>query len=115
MLQLTYLPPFVRAVLRGMPGVWKSRHHLLLCWLIFMQVVFPDPKKLKEQARWTPTFITEWRFRRLLAATYWSIQVLVTWFAYEAIKAFPASEDGILYLIGDGSEKPKRGKKHPVA
>lgn len=115
MIQLTYLPAFVRAGFRGMPGVWKSRHDLLLCWLIFLQVVFPGPKKLKEQARWSPAFITEWRFRRLLKATYWSIQVLVTWFAYEAIKTFPAPEDGILYLIGDGSEKPKRGKKHPVA
>lgn len=115
MLQLTYLPPFVRAVFRGMPGVWKSRHHLVLCWLIFMQAVYPGPKKLKEQARWTPAFITEWRFRRLLRAAYWSIQVLVTWFAYEAIKTFPAPEDAILYLIGDSSEKLKRGKKHPVA
>ena len=115
MIKLTYLPPFVQAVFREMPGVWKSRHQLLLCWLIFMQAVYPGPKKLKEQARWTPTFIAEWRFRRLLKATYWSIHVLVRWLADEAIETFPAPEDGILYLIGDGSEKPKRGKKHPVA
>jgi len=115
MLKLTYLPAFVQVVFRGMPGVWKSRHRLLLCWLIFMQAVYSGPKKLKEQARWTPTLITEWRFRRLLKATYWSIHVLVSWLADEAIKSFPAPEDGVLYLIGDGSEKPKRGKKHPVA
>ena len=115
MIKLTYLPPFVRVLFRGMPGVWKSRHQLVLCWLIFMQAVYPGSKRLKEQARWTPAFITEWRFRRLLKATYWSIQILVTWFAYEAIKTFPIPQDGVLYLIGDSSEKPKRGKKHPVA
>ena len=115
MIKLTYLPAFVKAIFRGMPGVWKSHHRLLLCWLILSQVVYPGPKKLKEQARWSPAFITEWRFRRLLKATYWSIHVLVTWFADEAIQRFPAPEDGILYLIGDGSEKPKRGKKNPVA
>lgn len=115
MIKLTYLPPFVQSVFRGMPGVWKSRHHLLLCWLIFIQAVYPGRKTLKGLSRWTPTRITEWRFRRLLKAGYWSVHLLVTWFAQEAMKAFPAPEDATLYLIGDGSEKPKRGKKHPVA
>jgi len=115
MIHLSYLPPFVKAAFRGMPGMWKSRHQLILCWLIFMQVVYPGPKKLKEQARWTPGFITEWRFRRLLKATYWSIHLLVTWFSQEVMKTLPVPEDATLYLIGDSSEKPKRGKKHPVA
>ena len=115
MIHLSYLPPFVKAAFRGMPGMWKSRHQLILCWLIFMQVVYPGPKKLKEQARWTPGFITEWRFRRLLKATYWSIHLLVTCFSQEVMKTLPVPEDATLYLIGDSSEKPKRGKKHPVA
>lgn len=115
LIRLTHLPSFVRAVFCGMPGVWKSRHHLVLCWLIFMQAVFPGQRTLKELSRWTPPRITEWRFRRLLKAAYWSIHLLMTWLAYETIKTFPAPEDGILYLIGDSSEKGKRGKKHPVA
>ena len=36
MIPVTYLPVFVTALFRGMPGVWKSRHRLLLCWLIVM-------------------------------------------------------------------------------
>jgi hypothetical protein len=115
MIRLTYLPAFVGMVFRGMPGVWKSRHHLVLCWLIFMQAVFPGRRTLKELSRWTPSGITEWRFRRLLKATYWSIHLLLEWLSFEAIKTFPVPEDRTLYLIVDGSEKDKRGQKYPVA
>jgi hypothetical protein len=31
MLILTYLPAFITAIFRGMPGVWKSQYRLLLC------------------------------------------------------------------------------------
>src|SRR5262245_50867513 len=33
----TYLPLFVTLLFRGMPGMWKGRHRLMLCWLIVMQ------------------------------------------------------------------------------
>ena len=115
MLVLTHLPRFAYALFRGMPGVWKSRHRLVLCWLILLQVVFPGRKTLKELARWSPSGITDWRFRRLLKAGYWSIHLLLCWWAQEALACFPPPEDGTLYLWGDGSEKPKRGKKNPVA
>ena len=115
MVVLTHLPVFVRALFRSMPGVWKSRHGLMLCWLILLQAIYPGRKTLKELSRWTPSFICEWRFRRLLKAGYWSIHLLLTWFAQEALACFPPPEDGVLYLWGDSSEKPKRGKKNPVA
>jgi hypothetical protein len=41
MIKLTYLPLFITTIFRGMPGVWKSQHRLLLCWLIVMQAVYP--------------------------------------------------------------------------
>jgi hypothetical protein len=50
----TYLPGFVTMVLRGMPTVWRGRHRLIFCWLIFMQAVSPGRKTLEEMARWTP-------------------------------------------------------------
>jgi hypothetical protein len=34
MVVFTYLPGFVTVLFRGMPGVWRGRHPLLLCWLI---------------------------------------------------------------------------------
>jgi hypothetical protein len=115
MLILTYLPAFITAVFQGMPGVWKSQHRLLLCWLIVLQAVYPGRKTLEEMHRWSPPIITPWRFRRLLTATYWSIHLLIEWLADDVIQTLPAPADGILYLIGDGSHKDKRGAKNPVA
>jgi len=115
MVNITYLPVFVTLLFRGMPGVWKSRHRLMLCWLIVMQALFPGRKTLAEFARWTPTAVTAWRLRRLLKATYWEVHVLVAWWAHEALSLFPPPEDGVMTLTGDSSEKPKRGTNNPIA
>lgn len=115
MITVTYLPVFVTSLFRGMPGVWKSRHRLLLCWLIVMQALFPGRKTLAEFARWTPAEVTSWRWRRLLKATYWDVHGLVAWWAHQALNTLPPPEDGVLTLTGDGSDKPKRGKNNPMA
>ena len=115
MMAFTYLPGFVSMVFRGMPTVWRGRHRLLLCWLIFMQAVHPGRKTLEEMARWTPTAITAWRFGRLLKATYWNVHLLVSWLAQDLLTTLPPPANGILYLFGDGSHADKRGTKNPVA
>jgi hypothetical protein len=114
MIPVTYLPVFVTALFRGMPGVWKSRHRLLLCWLIVMHALFPGRKTLADLARWTPAEVTSWRWRRLLKAAYWDVHVLVAWWAQMALNTLPPPEDGVITLTGDGSDKPKRGKKNPM-
>jgi hypothetical protein len=58
MIAFTYLPGFVTMVFRGMPNVWRGRHRLILCWLVFMQAVHPGRKTLEEMAKWTPATIT---------------------------------------------------------
>jgi hypothetical protein len=115
MITVTYLPLFVTILLRGMPGIWKSRHRLLLCWLVFMQALYPGRKTWEELARWTPGSITVWRLRRVLKAAYWNIHLLVAWWGQEAFNSLPPPKDGTLYLGGDGSVKPKRGTQHPMA
>lgn len=115
MITITYLPLCVTMLFRGMPGVWKGRHRLILCWLGCMQALFSGQKTLEELARWTPASITVWRFRRLLKASYWSIHLLVAWWAEEALHTLPPPQDGTLHLVGDGSVKPKRGTKNPLA
>jgi len=109
------LPGFVTRVLRGMPNVWRGRHRLLRCWLIFMHAVSPGRKTLAEMARWTPVSITAWRFGRLLTAAYWNGPLLVHWLAQALWVTLPPPTNGILYLCGDGSHADKRGPKHPVA
>ena len=115
MVTVTYLPLFLTILFRGMPGLWKSRHRLMLCWLVVMQALFPGRKTLEELARWTPAYVTVWRLRRLLKAAYWDVHLLVAWWVEEALQTLPPPKDGTLYLVGDGSVKPKRGTQNPLA
>jgi hypothetical protein len=115
MIKVTYLPLFVTLWFRGMPGMWKNRHRLMLCWLVVMHALFPGRKTLAELARWTPAQVTAWRFRRLLNAAYWDVHVVVEWWVQEALNTLPPPPDGGLYRGGDGSEKPKGGKQNPLA
>jgi hypothetical protein len=115
MIAFTYLPAFVTVYFQGMPGVWKSHHRLMLCWLIFMQALYPGRKTLQEMSRWTPGSVTAWRFSRLLKATYWNVHLLMSWMAQDLIATLPPPTNRILYLIGDGSQADKRGAKNPVA
>jgi hypothetical protein len=111
----TWLPPAIRILFKGMPGVWRHRHQLIFCWLIVMQIVTSGARTLSGLSQSAPGFITEWRFRRLLSAGYWSLKVLLHWFAEEAIKSLPVPENQVLYVIADGSKKDKRGPKNPAA
>src|SRR5688572_2021704 len=52
MVTVTYLPLFITVLFRGMPGMWKSHHRLMLCWLVVMQALFPGRKTVEELARW---------------------------------------------------------------
>ena len=114
MMAFTYLPGFVTLVFRGMPTVWRGRHRLILCWLVFMQAVHPGRKTLEEMARWTPAAITAWRFGRLLKATYWNVHLLVSWLAQDLVATLPPPPNGILHLFGAGSHADKRGTNNPV-
>ena len=100
MVTVTYLPLFVTILFRGMPGIWKGRHRLILCWLVFMQALFPGQKTLEELARWTPAQITAWRFRRMLKASYWNVHLLVAWWVQEALQDLAAAQ---------GWDAPSRG------
>jgi Transposase DDE domain len=115
MIPVTYLPIFVTSFFRGMPGVWKSPHRLMLCWLIVMQALYPGRKTLAELVRWMPAEVTAWRLRRVLKATYWDVHRLVEWWAQQALNTLPPPEDGVITLTGDGSDKPKRGQNNPLA
>jgi hypothetical protein len=115
MIAVTSLPFFVTILFRGMPGIWKSRHRLLLCWLVFMQALYPGRKTLEELARWTPGSITAWRLRRVLKAAYGNIHLLIAWWVQEAFNTLPPPKDGTRSLGGDGSVKPQRGTQNPVA
>ena len=96
MITVTSLPLLVTILFRGMPGIWKSRHRLILCWRVFTQALDPGQKTLEALARWTPAQVTVWRFRRLLKASYWNVHLLVEWWAQEALATLPPPSDGTL-------------------
>ena len=110
----TFLPAFVRVLFRGMPGVFRHPHQSVFCWLAVMQMILSGPRTLTRLSQPAPSWITERRFRRLLSAGYWSLQILLWWFAKQAIRSFPAPEDKVVYVIADGSKKHRRGNKNPA-
>lgn len=114
MIFLTHLPDFVKIIFKGLPAIWKNHHKLIFCWFVYLQAITPNKKTIEELSRYSPARIAEWRLRRLLYATYLNIHLLISWFAEEAIKCFPPSEDGIVYVVGDSSEKSKRSKNNPT-
>jgi hypothetical protein len=42
----TRLPPTVRILFKGIPGVWRHRHRLIFCWLIVMQMATSGSRTL---------------------------------------------------------------------
>ena len=112
---LTCLPDFVRVFFKGMPTVFRHRHQLVFCWLVLIQMILNGPRTLKGISKVAPSHIAEWHFRRLLCAGYWSVRIVLWWFAEGAIKAFPEPEDKVIYVVADGSKKDKRGKENPAA
>jgi len=113
MIAFTSLPGFVTLVFRGMPTVWRGRHRLIFCWLVFMQAVHPGHKTLEEMARWTPSAMTAWRFGCLLKATYGNVHLLVSWLAQDLLATLPPPTNGILYLFGDGSHATNAAPRIP--
>src|SRR5437763_16606916 len=85
LIAFTSLPGFVTMVFRGMPTVWRGRHRLIFCWLIFMPAVSPGRKTLEEMARWAPAAITAWRCGRVLKAAYCSVHRMVGWLARDLV------------------------------
>lgn len=45
----------------------------------------------------------------------WDAQAVITAWAAASLQSLPPPSDGVLYLIGDSTLKPKRGRKHPVS
>lgn len=114
-MQLRYIPKQISNSFQVIKLMFRSRHQLVLIWMIIAQIVCQEKATVKALSRHTPNHIGEWHFRRLLSASYWFSKALLSWFAQAAITALPAPEDGICFLIGDSTLKSKRGKKNPYS
>jgi len=110
---INILPTFISTFFRKMPNFFRGKHQLLFIWLVFLIACGVGDYKLTNLACYGSEFITEWRFRRLLSASYWDLHEILTWLVAEIIKILPIPDDKTLYVIVDGSKKEKRSKKNP--
>ena len=111
--RINIIPIFISTFFKRMPGFFRGKHQMLFIWLILLIACGVGDYKLTTMACYGSGFVTEWRFRRLLSASYWDLQPIFTWFLSEIIKKLPIPEDKTIYVIGDGSKKEKRSKKNP--
>ena len=114
MVTVTYLPLFVTVLFRGMPGIWKSRHRLILCWLVFMQALLPRAENLGRAGPLDPG-----PGDRLALSSRAEGGLL----GYPSAGGMvgPGSPEHLapaqgwhLYLVGDGSHKPEAGPTEPA-
>lgn len=111
--KVNILPTFVSTFFKRMPCFFHGKHQLIFSWFILIIALGMGDYKLTTMACYCSNFVTEWRFRRLLSASYWDMQAIFRWLLQEIIKVLPIPEDQTLYIIVDGSKKDKRSKKNP--
>src|SRR3989338_8076353 len=110
---LTYSPYSYQPFFKRMPAFFHGKHQLTFVWFILIIALGVGDYKLTTMACYGSGFVTEWRFRRLLSASYWDMRAIFMWLSSEIIKVLPIPEDKTLYVIVDGSKKEKRCKKNP--
>lgn len=112
---LTRMPEQMRHLLHSSRHFFRYRHHLVFCWSLVLILITQDKGTLSALSRRGPSHICAWHIRRLLAASYWSAHLLLWHLADSLLAVLPPPEDGVLYVIGDGTYKGKTGHKHPLA
>lgn len=113
MTDISIIPGFVTTFFRGMPQLFRYRHRSVLIWYVLMLAIGACDGRLTSLTTYGPSYFVEWRLRRLLNANYWDAHQLFQWLIKQVIKVLSSPEDGVLYLIVDGSKKDKRTKQHP--
>jgi hypothetical protein len=75
-----------------------------------------DPGKgtLKGLKPYLPPTLKYWTTLRMIRSGQWDAQAVLTDMATATLRSLPPPADGVLYLMGDSTLKPKRGRQHPV-
>lgn len=92
----------------------QARHFVIFCWLLVAIIRDPGAGTLKGLCPYLPPHLSYWALIRLLRSGKWDAQVVMTGIAEKVLRSLPPAADGKLYLIGDTTHKPKRGRKHPL-
>lgn len=92
----------------------QARHFVIFCWLLVAIIRDPGAGTLKGLCPYLPPHLSYWALIRMLRSGKWDAQVVMTGIAEKVLRSLPPAADGKLYLIGDTTHKPKRGRKHPL-
>jgi hypothetical protein len=92
----------------------QAQHFLVFCWLVVALIRAPGKGTLKGLRPSLPAKLSYWPTVRMVRSGQWDAQAVLTDLATATLRSLPPPTDGVLYLIGDRTLKPKRGRKHPL-
>jgi len=92
----------------------QARHFVIFCWLVVAIIRDPGVGTLKGLLPYVPAGLSYWALLRMLRSGQWDAQAVMSGMAKQVLRSFPPAADGVLYLIGDTTHKPKRGRQHPL-
>jgi hypothetical protein len=92
----------------------QAQHFLVFCWLVVALIRTPGKGTLKGLRPYLPAKLPYWTTVRMVRSAQWDAQAVITDMATATLRSLPPPTDGVLYLIGDSTLKPKRGRKHPL-
>ena len=92
----------------------QARHFVIFCWLLVAIIRDPGSGTLKGLCPYLPPHLSYWALIRMLRSGKWDAQAVMKGMADKVLRSLPPAADSKLYLIGDTTHKPKRGKQHPL-
>ena len=92
----------------------QAQHFLVFCWLLIAVIRTPGKGTLKGLRPYLPSTLPYWTTVRMVRSGQWDAHAVITDLATATLRSLPPPPDGVLYLIGDSTLKPKRGRKHPL-
>ena len=90
-------------------------HFLVFCWLVIAWIRAPGQGTLQGRRPSLPPPLSYWTTMRMVRSGHWDAQAVLTDLAAAPLRSLPPPADGVLYLIGDRTRKPKRGGSIPWA
>ena len=104
-----FLSPF-KPLFHGSP----AGHFVIVGWLWVAISRDPGAGTLKGLCPYLPPPLSYWALIRMRRSGKWDAQAVLEGMAKKMMRALPPPADGKLYLMVDTTDKPKRGKKHPL-
>ena len=92
----------------------QAQHFLVFCWLVIALIRAPGKGTLKGLRPYLPSTLPYWTTVRMVRSGQWDAHAVITDVAAATLRSLPPPPNGVLYLIGDSTLKPKRGRKHPL-